>query len=306
MWKMRSYVAWGATLGLVFSTPLLLAAADQGSGTDTTEKKVQQAVDQKLDQHRETMMKEAQAALDETNAALQALTDGKNQDALEALARATGQLELVVARDPELALAPVDVSYITHDLYATPEAIRKARDRAEDLLEDGEVQEARALLSGLASEFVISVTNVPLATYPDAIKAISPLIDEGKTEEAKKALRAVLDTLVVTDEVISLPVLRAEHMLNEAETLVRKDEPSEGGDAKAKTDRRAEVDDLLKGARRQLEISELLGYGEKQDYETFRKQIAELEKKIGTDEETEGVFARLRQSLNDYEKSFFE
>jgi hypothetical protein len=37
----------------------------------------------------------------------------------------------------------------------------------------------------LASETVISTANIPLATYPDAIKEAVRLIDQNKTEEAK-------------------------------------------------------------------------------------------------------------------------
>ena len=263
-----------------------------------SEDKVQEEVDEKLAERRKAMMEEAHAALDETNAALQALNDGKTKEALEALARATGKLELIVARDPELALAPVDVDLITHDIYATTEAIRKARDEAEELLEDGKVQEARALLSGLASEIIISVTNLPLATYPEAIKEISPLIDGGKIGEAKTALRAALSTLVVTNQVISLPVLRAQQMLNEAEELLEKDELSDEDTKK--------IGELVESALKQLEMAELLGYGEEEEHQKFRDQIAELQKKIGAEEETKGVFARLRKSLDGFRSSFFQ
>ena len=190
------------------------------------------------------------------------------------------------------------MNLVTHDIYATPDAIRKARDEAEELLEDGRVQEARSLLSGLASEIVISVTNLPLATYPDAIKAVSPLIDEGKTEEATSALRAALNTLVVTDRVVSLPVLRARFMLDEAEELVAKEERTEE-DAQR-------IGELVGGAREQIEMAELLGYGATEDYDEFRDQIAELEEKLGEDGATESVFATLRRSLQEFQSSIFE
>ena len=35
---------------------------------------------------------------------------------------------------------------------------------------------------------------IPLATYPAAIKAVAPLIDAGHMEEAKAALEAALNT----------------------------------------------------------------------------------------------------------------
>lgn len=263
------------------------------------EEKVQEEVDERLAERRRAMMQEAQTALEETESALAALDEGRNQDALDALARATGKLELLVARDPELALAPIDVDVVTHDLYATPEAIRKARERAEELLEDGEVQEARALLSGLGSEIVISVTSLPLATYPDAIKAISPLIDQGEIDEAKTALSAALNTLVVSNHVTPLPVLRARHLLDEAQALLDQEETTQ--------EQSERIDQLVAQAREQLEMAELLGYGEKSEHQQFREQIAELERRIAGDgEDTGGLFARLRGTLDGFGRSFLD
>jgi len=74
------------------------------------------------------------------------------------------------------------------------------------LLKKGRVQDARALVSGLASEIIIEVVNIPLATYPDAIKAVVPLIEAGKVKEAKAALVAALNTLVITRHIIPLPM----------------------------------------------------------------------------------------------------
>jgi len=263
---------------------------------------VKKEVDQKLAERRHAMIEEANSALSETESALDALEQGESQEALDALARATGKLELVVAREPDLALAPIDVDVVTYDLYATPEAIEAARSQAESLLEDGRVQEARALLSGLASETLISVTNLPLATYPKAIQAVSPLIDRGEIEAAKSALRAALDTTVVTTQVIPLPVLRATYLLSEAKAMLDRSQPEEGSESPG--DSRATIDSLIAGARDQIEMAELLGYGSEADHEAFRKQIADLEAKIRGSGETEGAFARLRESLERFRTSF--
>jgi hypothetical protein len=81
--KIRSSVAWVAALGLMLSVPFVLGATDQSSTSqsDMTEESVQEEVDEKLAERRKAMMKEAHAALDETNAALQALNDGETKDA---------------------------------------------------------------------------------------------------------------------------------------------------------------------------------------------------------------------------------
>ncbi|MDH3491528.1 MAG: YfdX family protein [Gammaproteobacteria bacterium] len=62
-------------------------------------------------------------------------TEERVDDALEALAVATGKLELIVARNPELALAATDVSITTHDIFASAEAIRAALKSAKKALD---------------------------------------------------------------------------------------------------------------------------------------------------------------------------
>ncbi|MGH8603231.1 MAG: YfdX family protein [Gammaproteobacteria bacterium] len=104
---------------------------------------------------------------------------------------------------------------------------------------------------------MIRTTNIPLATYPDAIKAVVPLIDAGKTEQAKEELQQALHTLVVTENVIPLPLLRAERMLDKADKLAQR--PSETGAE------REEAKRLLVHAGYQLDMADTLCYGEQKD-----------------------------------------
>lgn len=85
-------------------------------------------------------MQEAVEAIAETKKALKALEENKTKDALAALEIATGKLILILARDPDLALAPMDVNVASYDLYATVDSIKNAIQQAEDLLEEGKVQ----------------------------------------------------------------------------------------------------------------------------------------------------------------------
>jgi soluble cytochrome b562 len=308
--RIRQRFAWMAAIALFVASPSWVQAEQatdlQGDPpSESADGLIQTDAHEEWARRREAILEEARSALEHTHGALTALENDDKGEALDALARATGKLEILLAREPDLALAPIGVDFVTHDLYATIESVRAARDQASELLDEGRVQEARALLSGLASEVVISVTNLPLGTYPQAIKAVSPLIDEGKLEEAKLALRAALETLVVTKHVISLPVARASHMLHEAESLLETEEVAEEGDEEVEP-LPEKVAGLVQGARHQLEMAEVLGYGPKADHERFRKQIAELEKKIGTEQATDGIFARLQKSLESFETSFFE
>ncbi len=241
------------------------------------------------DESRDRIIQEAVSALQETRKALTALDEERTEDALASLALATGQLELIVAREPELALAPTSVAVTTHDIYGTPEAIEAAIEEAEDLLRDGMVQAARRLLDGIASETIVSVTNIPLATYPDAIKTIAPLIDDGKLEEARYGLQSVLNTLVQTDHVIPLPVVRAQAMLTQAESLTEKEDRS--------AEESEELAQLLSDARSQLEMADLLGYGASDNYADLYAHIEEIEMKTREGKAGTGYFSGVRESV---------
>ncbi|EGD7681421.1 hypothetical protein DP268_24230, partial [Escherichia coli] len=196
---------------------------------------VQKETDSQAADKRKQVLDEAVSALALTKSALAALDEKESARALATLAEVTGKLELIVAREPTLALAPVDVRTIVHDLFANTETVEAMTDEALDALKHGEVQRARRVLALLASEIVITVTNIPLASYPAAVKAVVPLIDQGKIEEAKAALQSALSTLVEERSVLPLPVLRAKLLLKRAEPLVEDGQRSEASNERLET-----------------------------------------------------------------------
>ncbi len=240
-------------------------------------------------ERRAKLLADAQSALEETHNAVEALDKGDKRAALSALERATGKLDLIVARDRTLALAPVDVTTIIHDLYTTVDAVKATVKRAKDDLTDGQVQQARDLLADLASEADIQVTNLPLATYPAAIKAVVPLIDAGKVDEAKAALYAALHTLVVEEYVIPLPRVRAQSMLRQAQKLAEKSNRT--------ADENEKVHSLINAAQSELKLAEALGYGTKDSYKPLYEQIADVQKQIDAGQTGRGLFEKLQDSL---------
>lgn len=289
-----AWLSFISVLLLAFAPPTFaqdesVDAEAMQEATESVESEVQSEADKAAAERRQKITQEAVDALSRTRDALTALEEGRIDDALEALSVTIGKLELIVAREPELALAPTDVTVIRHDLYATADAIEATIDRAEKALADGKVQEARRLLDDLASELVIQVTNLPLATYPDAIKAITPLIDDGKIDEAMQALQAALNTLVVTEGVVPLPVLRSEALLTRAKELAAKSDRTEAENE--------ELGNALTAVRNQLEMAELLGYGEGDDYKPLYAQLADIEKKTEDGQSGEGIFDKLKDSM---------
>lgn len=242
---------------------------------------------------RAELAQDAITALAKTQEALILLDARKTKEALAALELASGKLELVLAREPKLALAPVDVSVITHDIHADVESVKKAVKLSRELLDDGEVQKARPIVANLASEIVIETDNLPMATYPAAIKSAARLIDSGKIDDAKAELARALNTLVVTSVAFPLPVLRAEAAMAKAEklaeTLVEDGQRSEASNERLET--------LLNEARQQLEMAELLGYGKKADFKPIFDQVKSIEQKSAGGKSGKGWFDELKTRI---------
>jgi hypothetical protein len=276
---------------LIFTCAGVLLSQAAAEAPPSVGPEAQPGTERQTEAKRKALMAEATNAIRETENALKALDEGKSAPALAALERATGKLETILAREPRLALAASDVNVVTYDVQGGIEAVKKARDRAEELMDEGRLQEARRLMKNLASETVISVTNIPLATYPAAIKEAVRLIDQQKTDEAKRVLQTALNTLVITETVVPLPVVSAEASLKEAETLAeKKDRTSDDSRRLSKS---------LTEARKQLEFAAALGYGTKSDFDKMYTQLGEIEQKTSGNKSGAGFFAKIKSSISD-------
>lgn len=282
-------------LALIVAFVSPAACTSDTKDTAAADKEVKKVQHDQAAEKRKALFEEATTAIRETKNALKALDEKKSKEALAALERASGKLTIILGREPKLALAPADVNVVTYDILADIDAVKALRHEIEDALDDGRVQQARRLIKNLASETVISVTNIPLATYPGAIKNAAKLIDEGKLDEAKKELQIALNTLVVIDTIIPLPVATAEKYLKEAETLAEK------GDRSKEENKR--LADLLKDARTELEFAKALGYGTKKDFKNLYKQLDLIEDKTKGGKSGTGFFDKIKGYLKDTVKS---
>lgn len=270
-------------------------AATQKTDEKATKAETSKRSAQKTTDKRKEIVSEAVSTLRETQDALKLLDEGKSKDALAAVERATGKLEIVLARDPKVSLVPIDVRVVTNDIYGSLDAIKKAKLSAHTALNQGRVQDARNILSGLVSETVISTSNIPLATYPSALKKAAKFIDENKISEAKSVLQTALDTLVVTDVVVPLPVVRARINLERAEELSQK---------KNRTDKEnKELSELVATADMQIKYAQELGYGQKADFDSFHKQIEEVKRKTAGGKSGLNIFDQIKTYMESMTKN---
>ncbi len=271
-----------------------VAAAKSAAKKAEVMKKIDDAArkdaQKQTEQKRQTVVSEAVSALRETGNALKYLDEGKKDDALAAIEKAVGKLEVILARDPELAFVPVSVSAKSQDIIASPEIVTSMVDEVKKLLYAGKIQEARALLSTLASETVISVARLPLKTYPLAMKKAAALIDEGKVNEAKVVLQTALDTLDVEVTIIPIPVANARALLERAEKLAEMESRTK--------EQNEQLSTLLSAAEEELRFAQALGYGKRKDFEDFYKEIKVIRDKTSGGKSGHGFFKKIMGYLS--------
>ena len=252
---------------------------------------IEQSAREQTEARRKDVLPEAAEALRMTAQALDALNASDADTAINLLESVTGKLEIVTARDPNLALAPVAVTMETVEVAISTAGLELIRDEARDAMRDGEVQRARRLLRDFASETIITIRSLPLATYPAAIKEVVRLIDDDKLSEAAQKLRKTLASVVETDIVLPHPLLIARHLLREAQALSEKSDRS--------SEEEARLTKALDEAAANLERAEILGYGTKKDFREFHEQIAEIRRKASGGKSGMGWFDALRSGLDD-------
>jgi hypothetical protein len=253
-------------------------------------KNVGDAKQKYVEQRKEDVSVEGVEAINMIVGVIETLKEKNKEEALKKIEEVLGKLEVLVAKDPSRALVPVDVQEQIVDFPGTVDDAIKIREAAKLLLEKDQVHQARELLLPLASEIVMYITALPLVTYPEAVKAVVPLIEEEKYEEAIILLSEVLQTLVIEKVVLPLPILRAEHTINLAQELTKEDENAN----------KEELKKLLEYAEEQLLLAQVLGYGNiEKDYADINKEIEAIKAKLEDENSnTKGIFETLKEKLN--------
>ncbi len=300
-----SHIILGMILGLGVCIPTLQAQAGKAVenvkipiGTDTTQKILAQgeykaraeadAQCKKAEQEaQKTIVPDAVAVIEETKKAISALTTGgKNKDALTALERASGKIDILLARRPEKSLLPVEYKVKLYDnAPILSSAIREINKALEKAIKEKNYPESRIFLNNLRSEITSRTYCLPLALYPNAISEATRLIEQKKPDEARSVLITALNTLVVVDQTIPLPILNAQVMCKLAEE-------------KQKDDKDGALQ-LVSKARKELERAKDLGYsGNDREYASLDKSLHELEDQLKQNKSTTSTFSTIKEKLS--------
>ena len=244
---------------------------------------------QEQEEAQQTLDPDAIAAVRETDDAIKDIAANKKDDALAAIERATGKLDVLLARKPAAALVPVAVQVVVID--AAPldiKTIDQIVQRATDAVKQRDLPAARLLLASVVSELRISTTCLPLATYPTALKEAARLLDQGKNQDAGNVLLTAVNTLVIVDHVIPLPLIIARAAIEQAN---------------AQRQNKDTALTLLQTARNELDRSRHLGYlGDDSEYKALVQEISNLQTAIKGKSDTSSLFDHLRDRISAFLK----
>ncbi len=234
--------------------------------------------------------KDAIAAVEETNKAVSAIAANKIGEARAAIERATGKIEVLVARNSATALIPVSLQVEVID--AAPQesnAIQQLAKDASKAVEAKDYPAARVLLYGLTSEIRVRTYSLPLISYPVALTEAARLLDQQKVQDANTVLLTALNTLAVIDRVTPLPLVLARAAIDQARQQSQQN----------KTTAQA----LLETAKKQLQRSKDLGYtGRDPEYTALNSDISNLEKQLKGNGDATSVFAKLEDRFSAFVK----
>jgi hypothetical protein len=236
----------------------------------------------------QSLDKDAVAAIAQTQTAIDAIAKNQRSEALAAIEAATGKINILLARNAAAALIPVASEVEVIDAAPLDEKAIKALDRGlGDAVTAKDYPAARLILYSLTSEIRIRTYNLPLATYPTALKDAARFLDQGKNDQASQVLLTALNTLAVVERATPIPVVLARAAITAAEEQSKKDKNA------AQT--------LLATAKNQLQRCQDLGYAaDIPEYPALNTNIAQLEKELKGNEDTGVLFSKLKEELSSF------
>ncbi len=262
---------------------------------DTLDARILADMQKEIIKQKVELTKEALTTVAKTQNLLVEIDKGNTKTAIKKGKELIGDLEVLLAKDPSLALVPVNVTFQKDEFVADINTVNETTKLAKEAMNKGYYRVASDLLKDLRSEMVINTFLIPTATYPEAIKASVVALEANDTDLAKGILINVLNTVVVEKVVLPLPILKAEQMIIEAATIDAKDHENV-----------KQVIALLSNAEYQLQLAEALGYGKKdKDYVMLSKAIKELKKSVKAKKDSKSKFDKLKSDIKDFQKRLF-
>jgi len=234
---------------------------------------------------RKQASKEIISGLQNSIMALRALQANNKSAAKNALENATKSFDAALKKDPKLNMVPIDERISVNDFTGDAKLVKRIKDAAVSLLKDNDTQAARAILLPLEDQMIISTQYLPMELYPDATKQAQKDLAKGNNKAAFGDIVTALNSVVIKNVIIPIPLLTAQDMLLEASKLGKKD--------------KTKALKLLNSAQDELQKSVLLGYTKKHTkvYKSLENEIKSIKHAVGGGNSVERMYEHIKHSF---------
>ena len=228
---------------------------------------------------------EIMSGLRNTIMALRALQANNKTAAKQAFESATKSFDAALKKDPQLDLVPVDERIAVNDFTGDAKLVKHIKDAATSLLKDNDTQAARAMLLPLEDQMTISTQYLPMKLYPEATKQAQKDLAKGDIKAAFGDVVTALNSFVIKNVIIPIPLLTAQDMVLEASHLGKKD--------------KTQALQLLSSAQDELQKAVLLGYTKKhaKAYESLAKEVSSIKKAVNGGNAVERMYDHVKNSF---------
>jgi hypothetical protein len=266
--------------------------AKEQAAKDATVKEVNKiAVSNAKEDAKNNQTKLVQEAIESLKYAQSAVINLEHKDAKKAtedLEKAIGKLEVIMAAENAPKLLPIKNVIRVQEFVGTAADVDKTVKVVKNLLDDGKVQEARALMIPLVSEIDITTVSLPLASYPDALKLAAKYVHDNQLEKAKEVLYIALSTFTEVTDVVPIPLLESADLIAAASRVAKED--------------KERALKYLDAASDALDVAEKLGYVSESTttYKMLHEKIEEVKKEIKGKNKAEKLFESLAAKLKEF------
>jgi len=236
------------------------------------------------------VVKEAVEAVKLTRDVLVAIDKKQKDNAIKTLEKAIGKLEVVMSNPKAPALIPLDAYVSVNQFIGGAKEAEIAVIESIALLQAKKVQEARAIVSKLQDEIDFTTLNLPLASYPAALKLAAKYLHEDKLDAAKAVLIKALNTFVEVTTITPIGLIEAHDLVVAASKIAKKD--------------KKQALAYLDMAKASLKKAEALGYTSRSDttYKMLNEAIVKIKKEVEGKNKAEKLFEDLIKKLKEFKE----
>ncbi len=263
--------------------------------TPLVDKEIKKEVDPILKKVKKDISQEAVKIVDNSSKIIELLDKKQKDDALSLIETSIGKLEILLKEYPEISFLPVSIEARVIETIVSLDIIKKDKELVKSLIDKGYLQDARRLLEGMVSEINIQEKNLPLITYPDALSMAAVLTKKGEFDKAKNVIQEALNALIIKENIIPLPLVRAQVILKKVLDML-----------KEKEIQKEKILKYIGVADYEITVAEELGYGKRgEEFKDIHNRIKEIKQKINENQESKGLLNELMEKISNFKEKIF-